>query len=417
MLHWKALGAALLFVPSILAAASHASAQPKPFKINLSTQFKRLKRQVADARLPDAELYPGNGQKKGVPLESLRAWKQQWVTGYDWDKEQEKLNAFDHFTVDIEGLNIHFIHQKSKSKDAVPIILLHGWGGSFQQFVPMITPLTQQNGSESTGVAFDVVVPSLPGFLFSSAPKTQNWTIIDTARVLNTLMTEVLGYSKYAIHGTDWGALMGYGMYTTLNPSGTILGASFDFLPFLPPSRADIQSKNITLSPPQQITLQRFEEWSTIGSDYSRLAGNKPNDLGYTLYDNPVGQLAFIGGKYLAWSQAPPSPLYTPNNSTILTAVSLYALTDSVVSTNWIYAANPGPFAPQFVFPGPGTVEDAPPMVFSSFTYSFALWPEDYVKKIGNVVAYRVHGNGGHFAGLDNPDDLVEDIRLLASFF
>ncbi|KAF7322070.1 Alpha beta-hydrolase [Mycena kentingensis (nom. inval.)] len=412
MLHWKALSAALLFVPGIL-AASHAP--PKRFKIDLSTQFKRLKRQVMDARLPDAELYPGNGQQKGVPLESLRAWKELWVTGYDWDKEQAKLNAFDHFTADIEGLNIHFIHQKSKAKDAVPIILLHGWPGSFQEFIPMITPLTQKNGS--TGVAFDVVVPSLPGFVFSSPAKTQNWTVSDTARVFNTLMTVVLGYEKYAVHGTDWGAAVGYAMYTMFNTNGTILGGSFDFVPFFPPSRADIEANNITLLPSQEITLQKFEDWDTTGMDYFNMLTNKPDDLGYTLYDNPIAQLAFIGGKFLLWSQPPPSPLYTPNNSTILTAISLYALTDSVVSAGWIYAANRGGFAPQYVYPGPGSVEDAPPMVFSNFAYNLALWPEEYVKKVGRVVAYRVHDNGGHFAGLDNPDDLVEDIRLLASFF
>ncbi|KAF7322062.1 Epoxide hydrolase domain protein [Mycena kentingensis (nom. inval.)] len=406
-----------------------------PFTIDLSAQFAQLKDKVNASRLPEVELYPGNGQDKGVPLEALRAWKEEWVSGYDWEEEQARLNSCVAVQPEIEGLKIHFIHQRSKIKDSVPLILLHGWPGwfstfptlkltsvllgSFHEFLPIIAPLTEQNSS--TGVSFHVVVPSLPGFIFSSPPKTQNWTVADTARVFNTLMTDVLGYDKYAVHGTDWvralGSAIGYTMYTTFNPTGNILGGSFDFLPFSFVSRAEIASDNITLSPEQQITLARMEEWEATGNDYYRMLTHKPSDLGYALYDNPVAQLAFIGGKYLLWSQPPPSPLYTTNNSTLLTAVSLYALTDSAVSAGWIYAANPTAFGMDFAYPGPGSVEDAPPMVFSHFPFNIALWPEEYVRKVGKVVAYRVHTCGGHFAGLDNPSGLVEDIRLLAEFF
>ncbi|KAJ7071931.1 Alpha/Beta hydrolase protein [Mycena amicta] len=396
----------------------------KPFTINLSTEFARIKTQVQHARLPETELYPGNADHKGVPLDVLKSLKEEWATTYDWEKEQAKLNAwvsfspvyglkrirrrYDHFKADVEGLSVHFIHQKSKERDAIPIILLHGWPGSFQEFLPVVTPLTQKNGS--SGVAYNVVVPSLPGFTFSSAPVTQNWTTADTARIFKTLMTDVLGYEKFVVHGTDWGSSVGYALYTTYHTS--VLSASFDFVPFFPPTRDDIVAANITLLPEQEITLARQEEWIAEGMDYLLMLTHKPNDIGYALYDNPVGQLAWIGGKFLLWSQ----PDGSLSKTTVLTAVSLYVLTDSVVSAGWIYAANPTSLNFVYVYPGPGTVDDAAPMVFSHFAYNVGLWPKEWVSKVGNLVDYRVHAAGGHFAGLDNPVGLVEDIRELGNY-
>ncbi|KAF7322080.1 Alpha beta-hydrolase [Mycena kentingensis (nom. inval.)] len=410
----------VLFYLSAAAAGAMDDTNPgtfnlQPFKVDLSARFARLRRVVANTRLPDVELYPGNGQDKGVPLASLREWKDEWVGRYDWDEEQGKLNALDHFTATIEDLKIHFIHQKAKAKNAVPIILLHGWPGSFHEFLPVIEPLTKP---ASVAVAFDVVIPSLPGFVFSAAPKTQNWTVVDTARVFHTLMTEVLGYDKYTLHGTDWGSTIGYTMYTTYGTS--ILGANFPFLPFFPPSRAELAANSITLLPAQETALQRSEDWGASGMDYLNMLTHKPNDLGYALYDNPLGQLALIGGKLLLWSQPPPSPFLPAgksSNTSLLTAISLYALTDSVISAGWIYAANPTSLRSVYAYEGLGSVEDAPPMVFSHFQFNLAVWPEEYVSKVGRLVAYRVHETGGHFPGLDNPTGVVEDIRELATFF
>ncbi|KAJ7618573.1 Alpha/Beta hydrolase protein [Roridomyces roridus] len=384
----------------------------KPFTIDLAEGVPHLKALVNNTWLPEQALYPAAGVDKGIELDTLRDLRTEWVTTFDWGKQEAELNQLDHFTAEIEGQVVHFVHQRSKASDAIPVILLHGWPGSFQEFLPVIEPLTQPlfNATSGKNVSFNVVVPSLPGFAFSSAPP-QNWTVDDTARILNTLVSEVLGYSTYAVHGTDWGSGVAYSLYSSFNE--TVRAAHFAFLPFTPPTAQDIAGNNITLSDVQKVTLQRNAEWSTIGNGYFIEQTTKPNDIGLALYDNPVGQLAWIGGKFKLWSDpragTPPSVL---DNTAILTSVSLYYLTHSFLSSVWIYAQNPNGFHTVYA-PAP---TDAP-LLFSQYEYNLGLWPEEYVAEVGNLVSYKVHDFGGHFAGLDNPPALIEDIRDVANYF
>ena len=167
----------------------------------------------------------------------------------------------------IEGLTIHFIHQKSSAPNAIPLILNHGWPGSFLEFLPVIDPLMQKcNTSAGTPVAFDIVVPSLPGFAFSSAPPA-TWTVDDTARVFNTLMTDVLGYSKYATHGTDWGSFVAYSLYDNFNAS--VRAAHFTFLPFSPKSPSELAALNISLSPLETFEAEEAVIFNSVGTGYT----------------------------------------------------------------------------------------------------------------------------------------------------
>lgn len=206
--------------------------------------------------------------------------------------------SFDHFTATIEGLSIHFIHEKSANPDSIPLLLAHGWPGSFLEFVPIITELTK-SAVTTTGknVSFHVVVPSLPGFAFSTRPP-ENWTAErDTARVFNTLMIDVLGYDKYAVFGTDWGAAPTYGMYEFFND--TCRAGHFAFLPFFPPTFQQLSARNISLDPLETIEQQITVDWSVTGNSYLLEQTTKPNTIGLALYDSPIGQLAWIGEKYL----------------------------------------------------------------------------------------------------------------------
>ncbi|KAJ7162091.1 Alpha/Beta hydrolase protein [Mycena filopes] len=374
-----------------------------PFKIDLRRELPRLKNLVNNTRLPAKPLYPGAGQDKGIELDFLRELQTEWSTTFNWEAQQAELNKLHHFTANIEGLTVHFVHEKSKDPNAIPLILLHGWPGWFSEFLPIIKPLTQTANINGTSVSYNVVVPSLPGFLFSSPPPT-NWTTDDTARIFNTLMTDVLGYKTYALYGTDWGSVVGYSLYSSFNT--TVRAAHFVFLPFLPPSAEDIAANNITLSDVQEVAEQQAIIWATSGHGYFTEQSTKPNDIGLALYDSPVGQLAWIGGKFKLWSDpragTPPSVL---NHTAILTSVSLYYLTDSFLSSVWIYAQSPNGFAPVYT----KAPTDAP-MLFSQFEYNL-LYPEQYVAKAGNLVSYKVHDFGGHYPGLDNPPALLEDIR------
>lgn len=173
-----------------------------------------------------------------------------------------------HFTATIEGLTIHYVHEKSAEPNAIPLVLHHGWPSSFLEFEPVIKPLTKlAKTSDGTDVAFNIVVPHLPGFGFSSRPPA-NWTFEDTARVFHTLMTEVLGYEKFAVHGTDLAAPVAYALYNQYNK--TTRAAHFSFLPVVPPLPAEIAAANITLSPLEEFEAQRNLQYFTSQDAYSR---------------------------------------------------------------------------------------------------------------------------------------------------
>ncbi|KAF8213741.1 Alpha/Beta hydrolase protein [Mycena galopus ATCC 62051] len=385
-----------------------------PFKIDLAAGLPHLQTLVNNTNLPAETLYPGAGLEFGMELDLLHNLKTQWMEGFDWATQEAELNELAQFTTTIGEQTVHFVHETSQDKDAVPLLLLHGWPSSIQEFLPVIKPLTQSWTNSTTGknISFNVVVPSLPGFLFSS-PVPQNWSDLETAGLINTLMTDVLGYSKYALHATDWiiFAGIGYYMYQSFNTS--VRAANFVTLPFLPPSAQDIADNNITLSASQNVTLQRSVDYLTLDGGYFSEQTYKPNDIGLALYDNPVGQLAWIGSDFIRWSDpragTGPSVL---TNTTILTGVSLYYLTKSFQSSVWQYARNPGVFRTDYT----KAATDAP-MWFSLFEYTTYFWPQEYAAKVGNLVGYKEHDFGGHFAGLDNPPALIEDLREMGLYY
>ncbi|KAJ6520449.1 Alpha/Beta hydrolase protein [Mycena sanguinolenta] len=402
----------LTFVTTALGATNTRSVV-QPFKIDLASGLPHLQTLVKNTNLPTEPLYPDAGPDFGLQLDTLRGWQTQWVEGYDWATQEAELNEFAQFTTTIGDQTVYFIHEKSQEKDAVPLLLVHGWPGSIQEFLPVIKPLTESWTDPTTGknVSFNVVVPSIPGFLFSSLPP-QNWTNVETAGLFNTLMTDVLGYSKYALHGTDWGGVVAYDMYESFNTS--VRAANFAGLPFLPPSPQDIADNNITLSALENMTLQRSENWLTEDQGYSKNTPSRyPNDIGLALSDNPVGQLAWIGTGLVRWSdpRAGTGPS-TLNSTTILNIVSLCYLSGTFQSSVWQYARNPNVWRTEYTQPA----TDAP-MWFSAFEYNIFFWPQEYAAKVGNLIAYKEHDFGGHFAGIDNPPALIEDLREMGLYF
>ncbi|KAK0648103.1 Alpha/Beta hydrolase protein [Cercophora newfieldiana] len=383
----------------------------KPFKVDLSKEVPRMLKLVRDTRLPDKPEYPGLGSSLGIDLDVLKGLKDKWLRGFDWKKEEDAINKFKHFTAKIEGLDIHFIHEKSDDPTAIPLLLNHGWPGSFLEFAPLIKPLTlKQNTSTGKPVSFHVIVPSLPGYAFSTPPPA-NWTADDTARVYNTLMTEVLGYKTFATHGTDWGSAISYSLYDNFNSS--VRAAHFAFIPFFPLGPDQLAAENITLSPLEQFEANRVVEWGTTGNGYFVLQSTKPNTIGLALHDNPVGQLAWIGEKIIEWSDpragTAPSVL---DHTEILRTVSLYYLTGSIVSSMFIYAQNLNGFKTTYA-----KAKTDAPMLFSAFKYNPGFWPPAKVEQVGNLVQYRNHEFGGHFPGVDNPVAMLEDLREIGTYW
>ncbi|KAJ7646786.1 Alpha/Beta hydrolase protein [Roridomyces roridus] len=391
-------------------AATPGKFNLRPFKIDLSSEVARMKTLVNNTRLPSHDLYPEVGIANGIELGTLEELKNEWTTSFDWETQQAELNEFSHFTAEIEGLTVHFINQKSTDPDAIPLILVHGWPGSFQEFAPVIKPLTSLHSTDGKTVSYNVVVPSLPGFVFSSPSANASWTYKDTARVFNTLMTEVLGYETYTVHGTDWGAVVAYDLYANYNT--TVRGGHFVFVPFVPLTPEQLAAENITLTPEEAIPESLYVMWSTTGDGYFHEQATRPKNLGFALYDSPVGQLSWIGSIWKNMSDpragTPPSLL---SNTPILTSVSLYFLTSSFYSSIWIYEQNQNPLST--VYSKPPT--DAP-LFFSMFAYNQDYWPEEKVREVGNLISYEFHEFGGHFPAWDNPPALIEDIRAMGLF-
>ncbi|KAJ7641184.1 Alpha/Beta hydrolase protein [Roridomyces roridus] len=392
--------------PTPYAAANVSEYNIKPFKVDLGTEFQRLHTLVALAQLPSQDLYPEVGFSKGIELTTLSQLRQEWLTDFNWEAEQAEMNKFAQYTAEIEGLKIHFISEQSADPDAIPLIMLHGWSGSFHEFLPVIPSLTDS----SKPVSYHVVVPSLPGHIFSSPPKDKSWTCADTARVFNTLMTEVLGYSTYAVHGTDWGAIIGYSLYA--NFPATVTATHLVMLPFMPPTPPQRAEENVEIDDDQKVTEGLFFQWATTGNGYFIEQATKPKNLGLALHDSPIGQLAWIGAIWLDMSdpQSGTSPSLLTHN-TILTTVSLYYLTGSFYSSIWIYEQNPEPLAMVY-----SKAKTEAPLFVGQFKYNPFFWPKEYAAKVGNLAGYKVHKRGGHYPGWDNPVGLVEDLREMAAY-
>jgi len=195
-------------------------------------------------------------------------------------------------------------------------------------------------------------------------------------------MTKVLGYSTYAIHGTDWGSVVAYSMYSSYND--TVRASHFTFLPFVPPTPQEIADANVTLTPLEQFGASRVLEWDTKGNAYLQEQSTRPNTIGLALFDNPVGQLVWIADPYVLWSD-PQFGVYpsTLTNNTILTEVSLYYLTQTIISSAFIYAQNANGFMTTYT-----KADTDAPLLYSFFKYNVAFYPREWVAQVGNLVRY-----------------------------
>ncbi|KAJ7579822.1 Alpha/Beta hydrolase protein [Mycena floridula] len=398
----------ILIVSAFIGSVATTSFDVQPFKLDLSKDLVRMNSLVNLTRLPARPDIPNDGDF-GISLARVASLKEEWVNDFDWNQAQASLNSLKQYTVTIEGLTIHYVYEKSRHKHSIPLLLLHGWPGSFHEFSRVIKPLTELASAASNGttvtVSYDVIVPSLPGFVASS-PAPANWTVDDTARVFQTLMVDVLGYKTYAVHGTDWGSTIAYSLYSRFTTS--VRAGHFTFIPFSPPSAQQISDAGITLSEFGQFAEQRFVEWSTNGQAYFLESSTKPNTLGLALQDNPVGQLAWLAEKFDLWSD----PNGELNTTDILTATSLYFLSQTFLSSNYIYAQNPNGFNQSHIL----APTDAP-ILFGAYKWNIVYWPKEFVAKVGNLVVYNEHEKGGHFQGLDNAEALIEDLREIAVYF
>ncbi|KAF2094625.1 alpha/beta-hydrolase [Rhizodiscina lignyota] len=299
----------------------------KPFKVDIpQAEVDRLYQKLRDTRVPTQDIVPGAGSDYGFTTEWATNLYNYWLNTYSWSKAQDEMNQWPHFTTEIEHLNVHFIHQKSEDPNAIPILLVHGWPGSFHEFSEVINPLSEKQ----TGLpSFHCVVPSLPGYCWSSGPP-RRWTMKDTARVMHALMRK-LGYHQYCVQAGDWGS-----------PVARELGAKYsahckvihlNYCPGALPEGIEATERELAVQ-------AKGVDWRTAHIGYAVLMRTRPHCVGWMLQDNPVGLLAFVGEKY---DEAANPQMQSKDSwkDHTLTTVCLYYFSNCIMTSCLAYYENP----------------------------------------------------------------------------
>ena len=394
----RLLLAALFLLPSIALgqAQAPAKAEPvtiRPFKVHVPDRVLiDLRRRLAETRWPDQ--LPGTSWEYGADIKKVRELADYWQNGYDWRAQEAKINRFDQFTTEIDGQQIYFIHQRSPRSDAIPLLLIHGWPGSIVEFLALIEPLTHPKDNHSP--AFHVIVPSLPGFGFSGPTTTRGWGPHRMAKALVVLMDR-LGYAKYGIQGGDWGSEIARDM--AYQAPAHVIGLHLNLLTADPPNPQAVAQMS-------DAERKRFSYFDREESSFFFLQAAEPQTLAYALTDSPVGWLAWMIGKFQLLTDNNGDFLTAVDRDTFLTDVTLYWVTGTVGSAMRIYREHRltgGETAPLSRLETPVAYADFPKEVFAC--------PFSWITRTYNVVQRTEMPKGGHFAALEQPDLLLDDMR------
>ncbi|MGH2662495.1 MAG: epoxide hydrolase family protein [Actinomycetota bacterium] len=369
------------------------------FRIDIpDADLADLRDRLARTRWPD-EL-ADVGWSRGVPVDYLKGLAEYWRTAYDWRKQEATLNELPQFTTTIDGANVHFLHVRSPEANALPLVLTHGWPGSFVEFVEVIGPLSDpgSHGGDPAD-AFDLVIPSIPGFGFSGPTRDAGWTANRVARAWAELMSR-LGYERYGAQGGDWGAMVSpeLGRVDPDHVVGVhVNAATVGFIP-MGPSPDEVAS----LTDAEKVRLDRLNNYLSQMTGYFQIQSTRPQTLAYGLNDSPVGQLAWIVEKFKEWTHDAEVPEDAVDRDHMLTNVMLYWLTGTAGSSAQIYyeGMHSGSWGAE---PGPT------PTGVANFAEDVAI--RRYSEQGNNIVHWSEFDRGGHFAAMEAPDLLVGDVR------
>lgn len=357
----------------------------RPFRIAVSdADLDDLKQRLSRTRWPEPECV--DDWTQGIPLSYMRDLAEYWATEYDWRSREAALNRFDHYTTEIDGLDIHFIHQRSTREDAFPLVITHGWPGSIVEFHKVIEPLTE--------AGFHVVCPSLPGYGFSGKPTTTGWGIGKIAQAWDTLMAR-LGYDRYGAQGGDWGAAVTTQIGRNV---GNCVGIHVN-MPIAQPPAEGVGEMTEDL----QKALARIDYYRKWDSGYMKQQSTRPQTVGYGLVDSPVGQLAWIVEKFWSWMDCDGHPENVLSRDELLDNVMLYWVTASAASSARLYWESHDTF-------GAGDYVTLPTGV-ASFPKEILRAPRSWCETSYNVTHFTTMPRGGHFAAFEQPELYVEDVR------
>jgi pimeloyl-ACP methyl ester carboxylesterase len=370
----------------------------KPFRVAVDDAVLRdLKERLARTRFPDQ--VEEAGWDYGVELSYMKNLVGYWRDKYDWRAQERKLNELPQFVTEIDGLPIHFVHQRSKEKDALPLVIIHGWPGSFYEFHKIIGPLTDPvaHGGKAED-AFHVVCPSLPGFGFSGKPRAPGWSVSRMSEVVAKLMAR-LGYTRYGAQGGDWGA--GVARWLGNYDSEHVVGIHLNFLPGGPP--AGLKDPNEGVPQAEIDRMKRRAKELENQRAYGAIQGTRPQTLGYALNDSPAGLAAWVIDKFWAWSDHGGKLEKSFSKDELLTNVMIYWVTQTPASAARIYYERQ--------FHTGGRKGGRVPVGCALFPKEINVPPRKWVEAQLNVVHWTEMPRGGHFAALETPDLLVQDVR------
>lgn len=376
----------------------------QPFKIDVpDSVLEDLKQRLAMIRYPD-EL-DADAWSYGTDLQTLKELCHYWTNTYDWRKHEAYLNSFDHFKTDIDGLDIHYIHARSKEPDAFPLIITHGWPGSIYEFHKIIGPLTDPvaHGGKAED-AYHVICPSMPGYGFSEKPNVPGFDLKKIASI-NIKLMEKLGYSRYGAQGGDWGSLVTSWM-GILAPE-KLCGIHLNMLVAAAPKDRD-PMEGVTAKEAE--TLAQLAERGDEEVGYQKIQGTKPQTLGYGLNDSPMGLAAWILEKFHGWSDCHGDVESRFSKDELLTNIMIYWVTQTITSSMRLYCENmrSGLFSPVHSYV-------KIPCGFAVFPVEIASLPRRWIEDYYNVTHWTEMPSGGHFAALEEPVTLVNDIRAFFS--
>ncbi len=361
----------------------------EPFEIHIDEGvLDDLRARLALTRFPD-EL-PDSGWEYGFPLGYLRELVEYWRDGYDWRAQEAALNTLPQFRTRIDGCDIHFVHVRSDDPDAFPILLMHGWPGSFVEFVDVIPMLR----------GFHLVIPSLPGYGFSDPPATTGWDPMRIARAFAELMTR-LGYDRYGAQGGDWGSQVATRLpaadpdhCAAIHLNMAIAGKPADAPPLTDADKAD---------------LGAMAEFQREEAGYALEQGTKPQTLGVGLNDSPAGLLAWIVEKFQRWSDCNGDPENAFTRDQLLTNVTIYWVTRTITSSVRLYRETR---LADLRGEAPGAV--TVPTGIARYPHEIIRFPRSWVEARYNVTHWAELPRGGHFAAMEQPDLFAADV---ATFF
>jgi pimeloyl-ACP methyl ester carboxylesterase len=376
------------------------SGMPEPYRIHIPDDvLSDLKARLRNTRWPDQ--LESTGWDYGTDTKYLRELVAYWEKNFDWRAQEKRLNKLHHYRATIDGLAIHFVHEKGKGPNAIPVLMLHGWPSTFVQFEKIIPLLTDPAAHGAPGEqSFDVVVASLPGYGFSDAPRERGFAIRAIADRMTKLMTETLGYKRFALRGSDIGGSVTQQL--ALAYPDKVIGAHVTGLLRAVPLQSD--------KPPseaEQKFNQALQAWQTTEMGYANMHSQKPQTLAVSLNDSPAGLASWIVEKFRRWGDTKGNVESRFSKDELLTNITIYWATQTISPSIRLYY--------DFVREQRLTGKVPVPTAVLIATHDMVPPPREVSERIYNVARWNQTDVGGHFLEWEEPELVAEDMRAFFS--